>query len=282
VFLNGDESVRLYKGLGKPYLPAKDRALVLAGLSSVDYIVIFGGLNVLPELALLKPDVYVNGSDWGEHCIERPIVESYGGRLHVVKRGAVSTASTSDIIRNVCNDCATEPVKAVFIDRDGVILEDIGYLHEVSKAVFMPNAVLGLKAMDALGYKLIVVTNQSGIGEGKFSEAEMHAVNEWMLSELAQQGVRLTAVYVCPHGRDDGCSCRKPKTELLVRAANEYGVVLGKSWFVGDKWSDVECGRHANARVVLIKGERYEYKSKLQPDFLATDLLEAADIIRKG
>ena len=281
VLLNSDASVSGYKGPGRPFVPEKDRALLLAGVSAVDYVIVFNDLVPIKILEALQPDVYCNGSDWGEGCIETPTVEAYGGKMYFISRGAVSTASSTEIVKRICAQCGVAPIKAAFIDRDGVVLEDVGYLHEVEKAKFLPNAIQGIKKIADAGYTIIIVTNQSGIGRGKYPESDMHTVNDWMVGELKKNGVAVAGVYFCPHAPEDACECRKPKTELLTRAARDHNLTLEKCWVIGDKASDIECGRYVNAKAILIDSGQYPYESKVLPHHKAKDLLESADFLSK-
>jgi D-glycero-D-manno-heptose 1,7-bisphosphate phosphatase len=249
-------------------------------LEGVTGVVIFDDINPISLLELLRPDIYVNGSDWGENCIERPTVEAYGGKIYVVKRGAVSTASTTEIISSHPEHHEEKPVRAVFVDRDGVIVEDVGYLHEVENVRILPQAITGLQEMQNQGFLLFIVTNQSGVGRGKFPATDMHAVNLFIVEELAKNGVYVKKVYHCPHVEEDHCECRKPKVGLLLKAVEEYGVVLEKSYLIGDKSSDIECGRFANAKTIFIENGLYLYASSILPHFRAKNLLEASQYVK--
>ena len=165
--------------------------------------------------------------------------------------------------------------KAVFFDRDKTIIEDSGYFHDPEAVVFMPRAVEGLAALEHAGFFLFIVTNQSGVGRGYFPESDTIAVHEKIIELLGKQGVRLEKIYYCPHAPEEQCMCRKPKPFLILKAAQEFGIDLAKSFFIGDHMKDMEAGRAAGTLTVFF-GPPVE--SPLV-DLSATNLLEAADRI---
>lgn len=164
---------------------------------------------------------------------------------------------------------------AAFLDRDGTIVVDKHYLSDPGELELLPNALEGLRALRDLGARLVVVTNQSGVGRGYFPAEAVERIHERLRELLAEGGVELDGIYVCPHAPDDGCDCRKPATALFERAAEDLGLVLGESFVLGDKAADVEAGRRIGATSILIgPGEETD-----APDPLAADLLAAARLI---
>jgi D-glycero-D-manno-heptose 1,7-bisphosphate phosphatase len=129
--------------------------------------------------------------------------------------------------------------RAVFLDRDGVINVDRGYVHRIEDFEFLPGAPEALARLQRAGWRLVVVTNQSGIGRGLFSEADYQRVTQHMREQLALRGVTLDSVFHCPHAPDYGCGCRKPKPGLLHYAAAHLGLDLSHSVMVGDKECDL-------------------------------------------
>ena len=135
--------------------------------------------------------------------------------------------------------------KAIFLDRDGTINVEKHYLYKKEDFEFLPGVINALKKLQQAGYKLIIITNQSGIARGYYSEKDFHILNDWMLTQLKQQGVIIAQVYYCPHlpnadveaYRKD-CYCRKPKLGLFQRAINDYHIQLSKSYAIGDKIRD--------------------------------------------
>jgi D,D-heptose 1,7-bisphosphate phosphatase len=118
--------------------------------------------------------------------------------------------------------------------------------------VWKDGAIAALKELAGAGYRLIVVTNQSGIGRGMFTVDDMERVNQRLKDDLAKAGVSLDGIYYCPHRPDENCACRKPATGLVLQAAREHGLDLSKSWLIGDKCSDITAGRMANMRTALV------------------------------
>jgi len=175
---------------------------------------------------------------------------------------------------------------AVFLDRDGTISEEVGYLNHASRFRMFPYVAAAIHRFNEAGLPVIVVTNQSGVGRGYFPESLVHAVNELMAQQLAEKGAKIDATYYCPHTSAQNCGCRKPRTGMLDRAALEYTLDLHRSFVVGDRYADVELARNAGARSVLVRtgygeGELTWHAAAWpsQPDFVAEDLAHAADLI---
>lgn len=175
---------------------------------------------------------------------------------------------------------------AVFLDRDGTIAEEVGYLNHACRFRMFPFVAAAIRRLNEVGLPVVVVTNQSGVGRGYFPESLVHTVNEMMKKELAAAGARIDAVYYCPHTSADHCDCRKPKAGMLDRAAREHSLELGRSFMVGDRYADMELARNIRARGILVRtgygeGELAWHSAKwaAQPDFVADDLSKAADWI---
>jgi D-glycero-D-manno-heptose 1,7-bisphosphate phosphatase len=187
----------------------------------------------------------------------------------------------------------SEAKRAVFIDRDGTISEEVGYVNHVSRYRVLPFAAEAVRTLNERGWLAVLVTNQAGVARGYFKEEMIGQVHSVLGEELARGGARLDAVYYCPHHPSVGeppyrldCDCRKPKPGLIQRAARELGLDLRRSWMVGDRYSDVELARNAGVRSAFVltgygRGE-YEYQSKAwehHPDLVAENLLEAVQKI---
>jgi len=166
--------------------------------------------------------------------------------------------------------------KAIFIDRDGVIVEDPGYVHKVEDFKLVNNAIEGLKLLK--NYKLFIITNQSGIGRGYYSEDQFHQFNNHLLRELKKEGIYIIETWFCPHHPDEGCDCRKPNTKFMQLAAKKYNIELNKSFVIGDHPSDVEMGHKAGAKTIyVLTGHGQEHKENLKKyDYIAQDLIDAA------
>ena len=184
---------------------------------------------------------------------------------------------------------------AVFLDRDGGISEEVGYLGDSDRLRLMPQAADAVKLLKQNGFKTIVITNQSGVARGYFSEQALGDIHRKMEQFLSAQGATLDGIYYCPHhpeGTVDAyrreCDCRKPATGLLIKAAGEHGVDVTSSYLVGDKRSDMECAHRAGATGILVLTGygRDELKNVngvavAQPSYVAADVLDAARWIIK-
>ena len=187
---------------------------------------------------------------------------------------------------------------AVFVDRDGCLTEEVGYVNHVSRIRLLPRTAEAIRRLNRCEMPAVMVTNQSGIAKGYFSEEILEAVNGEMVRQLAEVGARLDGLYVCTHHPDEGvppyrahCDCRKPRPGLLQRAAAEMDLALGASVVIGDKMSDVTMAHAVGAAGVLVLtgyglGE-WEHRRHLwsdQPDHVADDLLDAVEWVlsRRG
>ena len=272
VLLNSDASVRAYKGPGRPRNGEQSRAAAVAALPGVDAVMLFDDIVPLASIERLKPDVLANGPDYGADCIERTLVESWGGRILTTSPRSAGN-STSEIARR---QGAVSNPKAILLDRDGTLIDDTGYLSKPEHVTWKKGAMDALRLFAAAGYRLIIVTNQSGIGRKLFSLGDMERVNRRIREDMARAGVVLDDIYHCPHRPEENCDCRKPRTGLLLQAAMEHGLDLSKSWLIGDKCSDILAGRMVNMRTALIQGDA---ACQPGPHLRAASLGEAAALI---
>lgn len=171
---------------------------------------------------------------------------------------------------------------AVFLDRDGTLIEDRGHLAEPSEVAFYPHAVEALRQLQE-HFLLFLITNQPGVARGVITLDDVSQVNARVLSHLGEQGVTVTAVYVCPHQRSDGCPCSKPNPYFLHKAAAEHGVDLPRSFTIGDHPHDVELARAAGARGIYVQtGHGSKHLAELPAgETVVGTLREAADWILK-
>ncbi len=183
--------------------------------------------------------------------------------------------------------------RAVFIDRDGTISEEVGYINHASRFRLFPYAADAIKLLNENGWRAIVTTNQAGVARGYFSEDMVQTVHQRLMTELENEGARLDAIYYCAHHPSVGeppyrldCDCRKPKPGLITRAAADLDVDLAASWMVGDRYSDVELARNAGVKSMLVlsgygRGEWEHQRTSwtTQPDLVAEDLLAAVRLI---
>lgn len=172
--------------------------------------------------------------------------------------------------------------KAVFIDRDGVINQDLGrYVTKPEDFFFIGGVVEALKKLHKSEYKVIVITNQGGVGKGIYTEKNVSEIHKRMHELLEKEGVKLDGVYYCPHHPEEGCECRKPRLGMVRRAIESLKIDPKKSFFIGDKTSDVKAGKDAGCRTFLVKTgyAGHDRLYDVEPDFVVSDLLEAVNTI---
>ena len=175
------------------------------------------------------------------------------------------------------NNTQTRP--AVFLDRDGTLIEEVNFLSRVEDLRIFDYTAEAISLLKNRGFLIIVVTNQSGIGRNIYTETEMHTIHEKLQSEL--DGA-IDAFYFCPHLPCDGCKCRKPSLGMIEATCSDFSVTLPDSWMIGDKKIDVETGFNAGIKTAMVKtgyGRRHAGKLEKPPDIIAENLLEAVKFL---
>ena len=286
--VNADSSVKSNKGELRPINPQQQRAEVVAGLKAVTHVFVFDELNNNVNIELLKPDVYIKAGDYSvDKLTSRHIVESYGGRVEILpfKEGH----STTSIIEKISAAAITREgpeiphprAPAVFVDRDGTINEHVEYLSDPNRFSEIPGSFVALKRLKDLGYRIVIVTNQPGIGLGYFSKEEFFAVNREMMRQAAAVGGAIDKIYFCPHSKAESCPCRKPEPFFLRRAAEELNIDLSSSFVIGDMTSDVQLGKNGGTHTILVRTGRGgdDGMFKVSAEYVAKDLTDAAEWI---
>ena len=177
----------------------------------------------------------------------------------------------------------TKKIKVLFIDRDGTIIVNTGYPYKKNDLNFLDHSIEGLKKIIYLGYKIVIVTNQSGVGRGLFTEKEYYSFNNYLLAKLKNNGVIIDNVFQCFHLPNSGCNCRKPKIGMVRKYLLENDIDLLNSFTIGDKISDMEFGEKLITRTILID-TNFKLSYKNESDIhhsIARNLLEASEIIEK-
>ena len=183
--------------------------------------------------------------------------------------------------------------RAVFLDRDGTINEEVGYVNHIERFWLLPRVVEAIRLLNTHGFKTVVVTNQSGVARGYFPESLVKRIHEKMEVLLEREGVHLDGVYYCPHHPDIGnppyrqrCQCRKPATGMVEDAVRRFDIDCSKSYVVGDRRGDIEFSRKIGAKGILVltgygKGEWENYGEHwtVKPDHVAADLYDAVQWI---
>jgi D-glycero-D-manno-heptose 1,7-bisphosphate phosphatase len=190
---------------------------------------------------------------------------------------------------------STQLRPAVFLDRDGTVNEQMGYINHIERFHLLPDAARAIKLLNDNNIPVIVVSNQSGLARGYFPEELLEEVNAKMDKLLAEEGARIDGLYFCPHHPEakeekfrQTCNCRKPKIGMLLQAADELKLDLAKSFMVGDRWSDIKCAHKAGCTPILVltgygRGD-YQYigpDQEIQPAHVAENLLETVEWILK-
>jgi D-glycero-D-manno-heptose 1,7-bisphosphate phosphatase len=166
---------------------------------------------------------------------------------------------------------------AVFLDRDGTLMRDVDYCGDIKDVAVFEGVPAALRKLNECEYKLVVITNQSGIARGYFTEEQYRAV-EAEVSRQIGDGL-IDATYFCPHLPENDCKCRKPSPEMIFQAARDHGIDLARSFFIGDKKSDLQCGRAAGVKTILVRTGYGKETDHALADFVARDLKHAADMI---
>ncbi len=176
----------------------------------------------------------------------------------------------------------------VFLDRDGTLAEEVGYVNHLSRFRLYPYAAAAIHRLNRADWPVIVLTNQSGVARGYFPEKLVRQVHKRMERELAAAGARIDGIYYCPHGPEDDCGCRKPRPGMLERAAREHSLQLSRSYLISDLYRDLEMAQGEGCRSILVlsgygRGE-YEWNRgrwRRAPDHVAEDLGAAVEFILK-
>ncbi|NOZ61449.1 MAG: HAD-IIIA family hydrolase [Calditrichaeota bacterium] len=299
VGVNSDESVKSYKGENRPLNSESHRARVVAALQCVDFVFIFNERRNAKNIELLQPDFYFKAGDYSESQLtSKAMVEKYGGKAVLIP--VRESVSTTQIIQKIAHgegaaDKFVEETKrtvhlqrkppkmspAIFLDRDGTINKEVGYLSDPEDLEFLPTALAGMKKFRDMGYRLVIVTNQGGIGLGYFTKNDFYRVNKRMLTEVSRAGILIDKIYFCPHSLAENCPCRKPNTGLVMRAKEELNIDLKNSFFIGDSPWDIETGKNSGMRTIWIRNDRTADPETwdVKPDFIVDDLLEAAELV---
>ncbi|MGY4707723.1 D-glycero-beta-D-manno-heptose 1,7-bisphosphate 7-phosphatase [Candidatus Bipolaricaulota sp. J31] len=172
--------------------------------------------------------------------------------------------------------------KAVFLDRDGVVIRQVeGYLDDPEEVELLPGAARAIKRLREAGFAVVVVTNQAGIGHGRLTEGTLAEIHRRLAEELSREGAALDGIYHCPHTPEDRCPCRKPAPGMLLRAAEELGLDLTRSYMVGDMTTDIEAGKRAGCFTVLVRTGfgGSDGRSDCEPDAVCDDLPAACELI---
>ncbi len=178
-----------------------------------------------------------------------------------------------------------KPAGLICMDRDGTLIEEKQYLHDPADVRLIPGAADELEKLHKKGFVFAIVTNQSGIGRGYYTEEDMHSVHREIERQLEPSGVTFSSIHFCPHLPDAGCACRKPKPTMIRDAREQAGVTPERTFMIGDKAADIEAGRRAGVTTLLVRsgyGEGTEADGNVSPDHTCDTVTEALQWIDRN
>tara|TARA_B100000795_G_C22791120_1_gene436987 strand:- start:699 stop:1226 length:528 start_codon:yes stop_codon:yes gene_type:complete len=174
------------------------------------------------------------------------------------------------------------PIKTIFLDRDGVINEEVEYLSKIKDFKFIKGVFEACAYLSSLGYKLIIITNQSGIARELLSEHDFDQISKWMINQFTKNGVTILDIFHCPHHPKSGCICRKPKPGMLLNAKEKYNVDMKNSWLIGDKENDVKAANDAGIRnTILVRSGHNIDELNSKSSFILNSIKEVNQAIKK-
>jgi len=172
-------------------------------------------------------------------------------------------------------------IKTIFLDRDGVINKEVGYLHKIQDFEFINGVFEACLYFQLLDYQIIIVTNQSGIGRGYYDEDAFHVVNNWMLNQFKNQSINILSVFFCPHDPESNCDCRKPKPGMFNQASDKYNIDMKKSWMIGDKEADIMAANAAGIQnTLLVKSGHQIDEKNSKAKFILDSIKQVAEVIK--
>lgn len=275
VGINSDLSVRTYKGIDRPIVPEDNRIKVISALACVDHCFLFDETKNKANIESLEPNLYIKAGDYDKSQLTSAgLVESYGGKVVLIP--PVEGISTTQIIEKIRNPITQlPPQKAVIVDRDGTINEEVEYLHEPERFKLLPGAGEGLEKFRKMGYKIVVITSQNGIGLGYFRKEDFYKVNQAMLKHLSVFGVFVDKIYFNTNSKEG-------KKNLFLQAKQDLNLVPSQCIFIGDKTGDlVMCDEGIKIGVTTghaLQDGQHEVKI----DYMCNSILEAAEGIEYG
>jgi len=288
VGINSDKSYMEYKHGQGPILSEKDRAIMVSSVRYVDEVFIFDETTPISFINKIKPDFHANGANYTKECIEGKAVRANGGKLVLIDN--IGNFSSTNMVKKIVDRYGKQRSKAIFLDRDGTINVDHDYVYKTDKYELIPNAIKGLKKFQKNGFKLIIITSQSGIGRGYYSENDMEKFNDHLLEDLKKNGIKIEEIYYCPHHPESKiekykkhCDCRKPGPVLFEKAKKEHNIDMENSYVIGDKTSDILAGNKVGLKTILVKTGKagMDKQYDIKPDYIAKDLLDAYETFIK-
>jgi D-glycero-D-manno-heptose 1,7-bisphosphate phosphatase len=173
-------------------------------------------------------------------------------------------------------------IKTIFLDRDGVVNKEINYLHKIEDCSFINGVFEACQYFKSLGYQIIIVTNQSGISRGYFSEKDFQIITNWMINQFECNDINILDIFHCPHSPKSNCDCRKPKPGMFISAKNKHNIDMEKSWMIGDSERDITAANLAGIKNTILVRSGYKVnESKSNAMFFLDSIYQANQIIIK-
>ena len=171
-------------------------------------------------------------------------------------------------------------IKTIFLDRDGVINKETGYLHKIEDFKFINGVFEACQHYEQLGYKIIIVTNQSGISRGHYSEDDFRNITDWMITQFNKNNIQILDTFHCPHLPDSGCNCRKPKPGMLLEAKKKYNINMLESWMIGDKETDITAAISSGINnTILVKSGHKINEADSRAKFIIDSINQSSQLI---
>ena len=179
-----------------------------------------------------------------------------------------------------------DKIRVIFLDRDGVINEfpgDSKYVNNRQEFKFISGSIEGIKKLDKCGFKIAIISNQAGVSKGLYSRKDLEEINDEIITQLENKGVKISGIYYCTHHPGDGCDCRKPKVGLLRRAISDLGVKPDETFFIGDSFKDMRAALNFKAKSILVLSGKEKVSNRseweFEPDYVFENLCVAADYL---
>ena len=171
-------------------------------------------------------------------------------------------------------------IKTIFLDRDGVINKEINYLHKIEDFEFIDGVFEACQFLQSLEYKIIVITNQSGISRGLYTNNDYQIITKWMVSQFMKNNISILDTFHCPHLPDSGCNCRKPKPGMLLNAKNKYDIDMNQSWMIGDKETDITAAISSGINnTILVKSGHKINEADSRAKFIIDSINQSSQLI---
>tara|TARA_Y100000741_G_scaffold88433_2_gene65360 strand:+ start:2504 stop:3505 length:1002 start_codon:yes stop_codon:yes gene_type:complete len=279
VLVNSNDSIKTYKGKNRPFEDITTRLNNLERFNNQFIIYEFDSLIPNKLIEAIKPDFYFLSEEWSRNPVEKSIIDRINCEL-VIHTSLPGFSTSKKTLKN--KDKKFNESLAIFFDRDGTINEDVGYLTDVSEIKISDENLKGLKLISQLKYLNIIITNQSGVEKGYLTKYKLNKINENIVNQIESYGGRIDKVFFDISSDENPSKFRKPNNGMILKAIDEFNIVLKNSWLIGDKDTDVELAKKNNIKSIYIENKMYKYTSEFKYDYKVKNLLDAYKIIKQN